>query len=318
MIKWTEKEIKILEDNYSKIGPTRIQELLPRRTYTSIKYQAHEKKISKQRETPSLKWTKQEIKILEDNYSSLGPTKIQELLPGRTKKGIINKAFVSQITTKSSHIKNYFKETSKFQPFIAGFIAADGCIHQHKNGGQKIISFNLQAADKDILEFIKSDFRYTGNICKGVYKNFNVPYVALRIYSANQLAKDLEAIYKITPRKTYTIEFPKLKTNIEIIKYIAGVFAGDGHARKSKRGYSVFQITSASKPFLDRLSEEVLRLIDYTGDKTYIYKNGDAWCFMLTGKNAEAWIKIMLKADFLKVPERKWKKLDYLGAKYGY
>ncbi len=253
-------------------------------------------------------WTDKELKLLEDNYFKLGLNGLVILLPKRTKKAIQVKATRIKIASprkKYTHNKNYFKTKKNNQSFIAGFIAADGCILTPKQR-QKTLAFHLQTADKDILSYIKQELKFTGEIKE------HINSIKLRICCANQIAKDLEKKYKITPRKTFTLEYPNLKTNKEHIKYIAGVFAGDGYANRDKRGYLHFSITSASKPFLDRLSEEVLRLIGYTGDKTYICKHDNCWVFQLTGKNAEAWIKLMLNADFPKVPERKWKKIECL------
>ncbi len=257
------------------------------------------------------RWTEKEIAILEEHYPKLGPTKIQKLLPERSIGTIKTRAWMKKIKAlnKYSHDEKYFKQTQKNQAFIAGFIAADGCILDTKQG-QKTLEISLAQQDKDILKFIKDELRYTGEIKYKTKNNFLV--ARLHIYSADKLTNDLKEIYKITPRKTFTLEYPDLKTDEEHIKYIAGVFAGDGYANKETRGYTAFEIISGSKTFLEKLSKKILYFINYSGDKTFITKHKNVERFRLSGKNAEAWIKLMWKTDFPKLPKRKWDKIKYL------
>ena len=253
-------------------------------------------------------WTEKEIKILKRNYIKLGPTKLRKILLNRTVKAIQHKAqkFNLTINKISTYNENYFKTTDGNEPFIAGFIAADGCILD-KTSGQNILQICLAEQDLDILRFIKKELNFSGNITNIKDKNPNRQNrVCLKI-SSNILCNDLKKIYKITPRKTFTLVFPNLKTDQEKIKFLSGIFAGDGSARKTK--YAHFKITSASKVFIKKVSKEILRLINYSGDRTYICKDETCWIFQLNSENAESWFNLMKKTNFKKVPKRKWNKI---------
>lgn len=88
-IPWTEKEDLILRKKYQSIGPTECFKFLPNRTKDTIQNRARRlgltiegKRCGKNRKPNS--WTSEEIKILRENYPSLGPRGCQKLLPGRT------------------------------------------------------------------------------------------------------------------------------------------------------------------------------------------------------------------------------------------
>ena len=217
------------------------------------------------------------------------------------------------------------------QDFIAGYLAADGCISD-TGKGQKRLFFGAAEQDKDTIEYIKRELNYSGSLLIRKSKSFISPttkkishyqdHYYCRI-SSNTLCADLEKRYKIGPRKSLTLEYPDLKTDEEHINFISGVFIGDGYAstvkneRKKNSYYTRFNICSASKIYIKEISKQVLRLINYVGTNEYIQTKklkgyNNIYYFCLSGKNAEDWIRLMLETGFNKVPERKWKKISII------
>ena len=256
-----------------------------------------------------MKWTDEEIKTLEEKYPTLGPKKILPFLPNRNLTQIKDKVKYEDIRfrqPRATFNENYFSENWRNKEVIAGFIASDGCINTPKIGQKRLI-ISQHPRDGDALEFIKQQLKFTGTI--KTYKNNNSSLSCLTICS-DKLCLDLLR-YNITPRKSLILDFPTFYEDEEIIKFVAGVFGGDGHAR-DYNGYPIFQIASGSKNFLLDLSLVVLLLIDYEGDKTFVTGKKNRWQFRLGGKKAEAWIKLMWQTNFHKFPKRKWDKIEYL------
>jgi len=92
---WTEDELAILDQNYSKMGIDIIK-LLPGKTIRSCQTMAMRRGLSvqspKTNRAPSpQKWTVEELGVLRNNYPKLGPS-VCTLLPGRTKMACMQMA----------------------------------------------------------------------------------------------------------------------------------------------------------------------------------------------------------------------------------
>ncbi len=161
---------------------------------------------------------------------------------------------------------DYFKFSNSNQPVVAGMFASDGCILD-KHSGQKILNISFAMQDRDSLEFIKNELEFTGPINVYTHKNPNWQNTGVIRIRSDVLADDLARLYNVVPRKTYTLQFPKLKTDEEKIKFIAGEWIGDGNSYDKNRPLH-WKITCQNKSFLNDLSKEVLRMINYSGEKT--------------------------------------------------
>jgi len=86
-ISWTTDEIKILIDNYDKMPPARITELMPRRTPGAIAAKLKElaeKNIIKRTKRVGLSsWTDNEIQLLRDNFLYMTDNELVNLFEGR-------------------------------------------------------------------------------------------------------------------------------------------------------------------------------------------------------------------------------------------
>ena len=106
--------------------------------------------------------------------------------------------------------------------YWAGFIAADGCISSPE-GRSKRLSFNLARTDKDhLVKFQKS---------VGAGKIYDTESVSYFLHS-DTVCNDLEKVFKITPRKTFTLEPPDLSGDFATA-FIAGLIDGDGSYTKN-------------------------------------------------------------------------------------
>lgn len=119
---------------------------------------------------------------------------------------------------------DYFNHMSPNLAYILGFFASDGTMIN----GQWDIKFNLSNKDLDILEKIKNEISFTGEIKDEISKikgkEFNTKL--LRITS-KELYYKLEEL-GFTSNKTLSVGIPKCIPNEYMIHFIRGFFDGDG------------------------------------------------------------------------------------------
>lgn len=105
--KYTEDDIKFLKVNYPLGEWDKIHKRFPFLTDSAIHHKCSRLGIKfdlKNRNNKNCvnsykKWSKEEIKILEDNYPTRPISEVESMLPGRTKSMIINKANLLKITS---------------------------------------------------------------------------------------------------------------------------------------------------------------------------------------------------------------------------
>jgi predicted DNA-binding protein YlxM (UPF0122 family) len=111
--------------------------------------------------------------------------------------------------------------------YYAGFIAADGCIHQGKmENSQPVLSIEIHTKDVKVLEQFdvgtEISFRTNREMCK-------------KSISSTKICKDLET-YGIVQNKTFLLSFPTNINQENLHHYIRGVFDGDGWFTINKNG----------------------------------------------------------------------------------
>lgn len=120
---------------------------------------------------------------------------------------------------------NFFKNKNPLNSYWAGFIAADGNVSKNSNS----LSIALSIRDKEHLQ--KLCFLLSEDYClrEGIRALNNKEYETISFHlSSKQWKEDLENIWKITPQKSLTLEFPEFD-NIEDKKaFICGYIDGDG------------------------------------------------------------------------------------------
>ena len=177
-------------------------------------------------------------------------------------KRVKNKRITNQ---KYSCNLDYFSKPNYMNSFMAGWLAADGCIFV-RNNDYKDLSWAMESGDRKFLEIFKNDIGYTGPI----YERFNsgIKYKnkegenhsCLRINSIGKMADDLENNFNIVPNKTLRLGPPNLKDKELCLSYIHGFTNGDGCiAFNEKRGLSI-RFSSAGEGILEWIREFYLSL----------------------------------------------------------
>jgi len=134
--------------------------------------------------------------------------------------------------TTSETKRRYYCEESFFsnidtqeKAYILGFIATDGCIKKND-----VLSIGLQVRDANHLQEIAKTF---SDYPVRVYREAKTPCCNLTIRS-KQIVNDL-ANFGITPRKTYTVGWPCLRSDL-YRHFVRGAFDGDGSFFLCDRG----------------------------------------------------------------------------------
>lgn len=120
--------------------------------------------------------------------------------------------------------ENYFNQVdTEAKAYILGFIYADGFV-----GSDKYNNVVISSIDKEILEKIKYEMNFSGEIRtgnKGGFENSKIGYVLN--FSSKILTDDLRKI-GLYPNKSLTVEYvPRLREDL-VRHFIRGYFDGDG------------------------------------------------------------------------------------------
>ena len=120
--------------------------------------------------------------------------------------------------------ETFFEKPSRVNSYWAGFIAADGCVYRNT------LKITLSKKDKAHLEALSSqlneDYRVKEYKRSGGYANNS--YSVMNCTSKKMIG-DLNENFNITPRKTFTLQFPKHLTVSNKKAFICGYIDGDGH-----------------------------------------------------------------------------------------
>ena len=205
------------------------------------------------------------------------------------------------IYSKNMH---FFSYPNIFNAYIAGWIASDGWIRpisSDKTINQ--VGISLAIKDIHILEYFKAVTEYSGAIRE--YDAGGYPQAELRISGVPQWLIDLENHWRLTPKKTYTLQPPNLDTlsHEQLLAYMVGLIEGDGHVKKAK-GTLVVSFVTASKPFSEWVAQVWGQLSG--GEPTeYTHKTSEAYYINLYGKNARNLCRELLKVNVHRL-NRKW------------
>lgn len=159
----------------------------------------------------------------------------------------------------------FFSTLAPERAYWAGFLAADGCVYKGR------IVVGLHPDDVDMLE----KFKIAADCANPIYRRKNTTgreYVYLEV-SCKEWAADLERLYRVTPKKSLTLQPPNLSEPLRWA-FARGYFDGDGHA--SREGEHL-QVTCGSKVFLEWLVREVM------GAHHAVSPQNGAWGCTVTG-----------------------------------
>jgi Staphylococcus phage endonuclease len=179
--------------------------------------------------------------------------------------------------------EDIFSKDTEEAFYLAGFIAADGCVNEHTNK-QMTLTIALSDKDKTHLLLLKELLRFEGNIFECPVKNSkrnegwkDTLNYGFRI-SSDKICNDLRR-FNIVPRKTKQYTFPEwLKCHPLAHHFMRGYNDGDGCIRIKKKnwmGKLDFQLVGQPaflSAYMEVLGENCN--IDTTSKKVQIRKNG--------------------------------------------
>ena len=125
---------------------------------------------------------------------------------------------------------DYFKTWSYNMAYILGYIATDGNVSQ-----DRVLKLALQKQDRPLLEKIKEEIEFTGNIydreihLKSTNKNYESSY--MNIYD-REICSDLKKLNIISNKSLVLGRFDFIPDEYEM-NFLLGVFDGDGSVGQS-------------------------------------------------------------------------------------
>lgn len=253
-------------------------------------------------------WTNEEVEILRREY---GTTPARDLKIGdHTAEQIRCKA--KRLKIKSDRLKmaaicnsrdrrfdvndDFFHIPNILNCYYAGFIAADGCVHAIR----PLLQINIHKKDQIILENFSDDTNFAGTY--HVYGD----KAKLHITSA-QWRRDLFNNFSITPRKSLTLQPPKLFDEELIQAFIIGLIDGDGCIDFNRHGKLRISLSGTYD-----ICQWVKQYCDNSDNQCYNKKlsnvlpgHGNVWRYEISGERA---VRILNILKQLPVPKlvRKW------------
>lgn len=154
---------------------------------------------------------------------------------------------------------DYFKTWSHNMAYILGYIATDGCVN-----GERALKFGLQTLDVSLLEKIKKEMNFTGNIYERKILVKGKEYFSnyMSIYD-REICKDLKNLGIISNKSLVLGRFDFIPEEYEM-SFLLGVFDGDGSISLSTAlNYNNIQIRlryfSASLDFITYIRDIMLK-----------------------------------------------------------
>lgn len=195
------------------------------------------------------RWTPEEIQILRDNHGKKTTAQIQrELFPYRDYRSVSAKTMslnllrpngVVFLPNKNTFNMSYWKIPNLMNCYLAGFLAADGCIVNKKNS--KMLSLGISVKDEQIIDLFIKELNFSGpkyyreHSCSLRDTNIINKYVSFHVHCFNENAKYLEDYFGIINKKTHRLAPSNLVNNYLNWAFIIGLYDGDGHVTFSGR-----------------------------------------------------------------------------------
>lgn len=138
---------------------------------------------------------------------------------------------------------NYFETIdSEFKSYILGFILGDGCVDSERNK----ITISLQDRDSDILQKIKTELKFSGEIKFKKRTRESWKDQKYLSFSSKKIKEDLLKL-GVGPRKSLTCDIPNIAFSDELFRhFLRGLSDADGTISLTKSGF-VWGLCSSEK-----------------------------------------------------------------------
>lgn len=220
---------------------------------------------------------------------------------------------------KYHHDVNFFKTPNLINCYIAGFLAADGCVRQSKKG-YWTLRLELSVLDVDHLNWIKNTIGHDGPITHYTKKENSMvtkksPMVFFSISVSEDYVKDLAA-FGIVPRKSHRLTPPSFTDFSLKFAYLLGLLDGDGCIHLSNTNNLSVGMASSSRVAVEwyKTLVEGMKLPLIRNKTPNILRPRDNNVLLLTYMGARAVCLVQLGKLFatkhsLPILDRKWKRL---------
>lgn len=224
-----------------------------------------------------MKLTEEERVIIRENFNKITLRQIISLMPRWTnfytrfkkhtrKMGLIRDRNKTRLPIKCSYNRHYWKDLTLNNCYLAGHLAADGCIKEHKVGHYSF-SLDISLDDESIIDNYYKELEFDG---KRYYHENLVPsglrktkFVSMTIFCFNENAEYLRQHFNLQPNKTKRLRPPNLENKYYKFSYLIGLIDGDGSigASGSQRGKykksPFLSYSSSSKDIVDWIKEMI-------------------------------------------------------------
>ena len=212
----------------------------------------------------------------------------------------------SRAQTKYHFNTTYFTEPTLENCYWAGFIAADGCIHDDRHW-----SIKLSKKDRGHLISFSESLEYDGPIYGGeeTLKANGKKYQSSTLFFSNstKLIHDLKDNFGIEPQKSLTYSHPSGLTPEQALAFIKGYVDGDGHVKTTGKRIRIG--ATGTLETLTWIQEHFDRIAPPRSPKKHAkprkIKGCNGYYYEVTYGRAEIIIAAMKELDTPELP-RKW------------
>ncbi len=211
---------------------------------------------------------------------------------------------------KYTYDKAFFNAPNELNSYVAGFLAADGCVQYHEPASPTIMSEVIKT-DWDHLDGIKKALGYTG-VMREDRRGVNT--VQFKMTCSHEYCDNLKRHFGVTAKKTLHLTPPSSLSPDQTLAFVIGIIDGDGCVHMNVRGGITLSFASASenmtKWLLEKLNGLKLPVLKDKGNPQYrALTNCKAYTFSVGGAKVVAFIKLVqaFAAHYnLPILRRKW------------
>jgi hypothetical protein len=237
-----------------------------------------------------MRWSKEELKILEDNYPNMEGPDLCKLLPRRDIIAIRNKISRHSLQKRVPRkvVLDFSKIDSEEKAYILGMWSADGCINH------RAINLWLQESDEDILIKIRNLASPDSPISyKRGYKNTKAQK-GLCIYNT-ELLRSLSS-YNIIPKKSKVVNPPVLPPELTR-HFIRGLFDGDGCVRMGGRNHNRPEANITGNKQMITFVHQCFSQV--WANNYNVTQSGTSWCVTYSGRDAWHFLRYIYEGSNL-------------------
>lgn len=195
--------------------------------------------------------------------------------------------------------------------WMLGMYASDGYLPKTRGAKNRVV-LSLQIGDRPLLEMIKEELQYTGEIHEYLSVE-GYPFASLA-FTSEKIRKKMEA-YGIVNKKTFKLDniFEKIPEEYKI-DFIRGFFDGDGTLNVSKKGKVSMGIICASKKLLEDINMFLYKNYKTRYQNIHVDRRHQHDIYYMIYSKNDSFIlgKAFYDNDYISLPRKKKRYFEYL------